>query len=349
MRQFFYFSILLLLLLVFLSPQVILARGTDAGTVITNAQDVDFNDVADQPGEVIGSFTNIGGYTNYAKATNITTSTVAAGYDLSVINQPADGSGGPGTYVEYTYIVSNWGNVSAQMIVRISSNASDPQWGVSSYELWTNFGAGFGLLSGAANWISNELISVTADAEFELRVRVNIPVGADDATTNEFKFEIWDLAWTNMTAGDQWPGSGAILPATTDLADAHDYQTDYITTTVMGPVIQLTKSVDITSARPYEVLTYTIHYTNAGSGEAFNVTIDDAIYTSYVRIITNSAEINNTTNHSPTNYYYDGATWQPATWDTPANVNSIERVRWQLQIAVQAGQSGDLEFKVIIK
>ncbi len=347
MRLFFNLSICLILFLGLLVPGEILARGTAEGTIITNAQDVDGDNTADQPGEVIGSYTNVGGYTNYAKATNITTSTVAAGYDLSTINLPGNGSGGPGTSINYTYNVTNYGNVSAQMIVKISSNAADLQWGASSYELWTNFGAGYGLLNGPLNSISNTLISVAADTGFGLRVRVNIPAGAQDNSTNMFLFEIWDPSWTGA-AGDQWPGSGAILPATQDLADARDYQTDYITTAVTGPVIQLVKSVDITSAKPYEILTYTIHYTNAGSGEALNVTIDDVIYNNYVRILADSAETNNTVTHNPTNFYYDGAAWQPATWDN-GNENSVQRLRWQLQTAVASGDSGDLEFKVIIE
>jgi len=348
MNKLFQLLLILVVLLNFVLPQMIQARGTGAGTIITNAQDVDGDNTANQPGEVIGSYTNIGGFTNYAKATNITASTVSAGYDLSIINQPANASGGPGTFVTYDYYFTNRGNISAQMVVRISSNASDSQWGVSSYELWTNYGAGWGQVFPAANWISNTLPSVGADAVFSLRVRVNIPGSASDGSTNQFLFEIWDPAWTGA-AGDQWPVSDSVLfGVPSDIADARDYQTDYVTTTVSGPVIQLSKSVDYVNRRPYEILTYTIRYTNAGSGDALNVIIDDVLYTNYVQILADSAETNNTVTHNPTNYYYDGTTWQPATWDT-GNESLVERIRWQLRGTVASGEFGDLEFKVIIR
>jgi len=328
-------------------PQIVFGWGTPQGTVITNARTESGNNIADIPGEVGGSFTNTGGSTNYAFATNITTSTVAAGYDLSVINNPANQTNGPGSYVDYVYVITNRANLSAQMVVRISSNGASPNWGASSYELWTNYGAGWGLLAGPANWISNNTALIPADNEFQLRVRVNIPSTAADGSTNQLFFEIWDPAWNGAT-GDQWPGSGAIPPATPDLADARDYQTDYITTWCAGPVIQLVKSVDLTSARPFEVLNYQIYFTNAGSGPAYNLIVDDVLYTNYVRIIANSAETNNTAGFNITNYYYDGATWQPATWDN-GNENSVVRVRWQLRNPVNGGQAGYLRFSVRIE
>lgn len=340
-----YCFLIILMSIALLTPQMILGYGVPEGTIITNARDLDGDNIADNPGEVVGSYTNVAGYTNYAKATNITTSTVAAGYDLSIINEPANGSGGPGTHVEYTYYITNRGNVSAQMIVRASSNAADAGWGASSYELWTNYGAGYGLSVDSTNFITNQLIAIAADTGFELRIRVNIPGGANDGSTNQYFFELWDPAGI---AGDAWPGDGAILPATSDAANARDYQTDYVTTTVTGPVIQLVKSVDITSAKPYEVLTYTIKYTNVGSAAAFNVTIDDVLYTNFVRILADSAETNNTGGHNPTNYYYDGATWQDATWDT-GNENSVVRLRWVLQNSVAVNGSGTLEFMVRIE
>jgi len=340
---------ILILSICILSPQIIMGYGVPSGTIITNARDLDLNDIADNPGEVVGSYTNTGGYTNYASANNITVSTVSAGYDLSVINTPANGSGGPGTAVDYTYYVTNHGNVSAQMTVRISSNAIDPAWGASSYELWTNFGGGYGQLAGSANFISNQLISIAADTGFELRVRVNIPGGASDGSTNEVQFDIWDPQGSaGAGTGDTWPGAGAILPATSDVANARDYQTDLVLTSVSGPVIQLTKSVNVTSARPYEILTYTIRYTNVGSASAYNVTIDDAIYTNFVRLMTDSAETNSGSTHNPTNYYYISGTWQDATQDA-GNENNLTRVRWVLQSPVLQNGVGTLEFKVRIE
>jgi len=344
-----FFKLTTLMFLILITPVFLLGYGVQQGTTITNARDLDGNNTADNPGEVVATYSN-GATALYAKATNITICTVAAGYDLSVINNPDNGTNAPGTYVEYTYFITNRANTSAQMIVRISSNNSTLNWGAASYELWTNFGGGFGLLSGPASFLSNQLISVPADSGFQLRVRVNIPSTAGDGATNEFLFEIWDPAGDGTPGvGDAWPTSLAIAPATPDIANARDYQSDYVTTVVAGPVIQLVKSIDITSAKPYEVLTYTIHYTNAGSGNAIGVVIDDVLDTTLVQILPDSAETNNTLTHNPTNFYYDGTTWQDATYDTPGTAPNIQRIRWQLRNPVGPNESGNLEFKVIIK
>jgi len=328
-------------------PQMVLGWGTSEGTIITNAKVENGNNTADIPGEVGGSYTNSGGSTSFVFATNITIATVAAGYDLTLINSPADGTNGPGSYLDYTYVITNRANLSAQMVVRVSSNGASASWGNSSYEVWTNYGSGWGVLVGPANSVSNNTALIPADSEFQIRVRVNIPAGASDGSTNQYMFEIWDPAW-NGTAGDAWPGSGAIAPATPDLTDVRDYQSDYVTTWVSGPVIQLTKSVDISSAKPFEVLNYQIFFTNAGSGPAYNLIVDDVLYTNYVRIIADSAETNNSAGFSITNNYYDGAVWQPATYDN-GNENSVVRVRWQLRNPVNAGQSGYLRFAVRIE
>ncbi len=342
------FKVLLTLTLITLVAVFsVYGRGVQQGTIITNAKPGNLDNTADLPGEVVANFTNSGGSTNYARATNITVSTVAAAYDLSVINTPSDQTNGPGSYVEYDYYITNWANLSAPVVVRVSSNNASPTWGASSYEIWTNMGSGWGLLAGPSASPSNTTASIAPDGDFIIRVRVNIPATAADGATNEFFIEIWDQAWTGA-AGDQWPGAGAIAPATPDLADARDYQSDYVVTYCAGPVIQLSKTVDITSAKPYEVLTYTIHYTNSGSGNAYNVTVDDVLYTNYVRILADSAETNNTVTHNPTNFYFDGTTWQPATFDN-GNENSVSRIRWQLRNAVAPGESGNLEFKVRIE
>lgn len=342
------FSVLILVLGLALLPQAALARGTAAGTVITNAKVGNANNAADLPGEVVGSFTNAGGYTNFSRATNLASVTVTAGYDLNVIDNINGSAGSPGGTVSYNYYLTNRGNISALVTVRISSNVIHPQWGLCQYEIWTNYGAGLGRLSGPANWISNQLKALAADAGAVVQVRVLVPGAAQDSSSNRYFLEVWDPAgFAGAGTGDAWPGANAILPATSDAANARDYQSDYARTVVTGPVIALTKAVDITTRRPYEDIMYTIRYTNTGSGPAYNVTVDDVIYTNYARIIANSAETNSNP-HSRTNYYWDGATWQPATWDT-GNENLVQRVRFVLRTPVAAGEGGKLRFSVRVE
>jgi len=343
--------VLTVLLMLVVVPALVMGYGTKRGTVITNARPESGDKKATLPGEVGGPYTNSAGHTNYAFATNITTSTVAAGFDLSVINNPTNGTNSAGAYVEYTYTITNRANLSTNVTVVILSNIASSGWGISSYELWTNFGGGFGLWIGPANYISNRTKSIPADNQFQLRVRVNIPASAQDGASNQFLFRIWDPAG-NGTAGvgDQWPGANAIPPATPDLANARDYQSDYVATFCRGPLILLSKSVDLTSAKPYEDLTYSIYFTNKGSARAYNLIVDDVLYTNYVRIIADSAETNNTVpgTVTVTNYYYNGTTWQPATWDN-GNENSVVRVRWQLRGSIDPNAAGTLRFKVRIE
>ncbi|MDD5065857.1 MAG: hypothetical protein PHF84_02295 [bacterium] len=338
---------ILICVVVLMTPGFVLARGTASGVIITNAKQGNADNQATLAGEVVGQFTNLSGYTNYSRATNVTKMTVTTGYDMNVINLPGNGSSGAGTYLDYTYIVTNWANASARITVKVLSNAVHPLWGASQYQLWTNYGASWGAVNiTPVNKISNQLKLVAADSIIQFRIRVNIPGGAGDGSTNEYALSVWDQAWTGA-AGDQWPGSGAIAPATADLADARDYQTDFVRSLATGPVIQLTKSVDFSSRKPYEVMTYTIKYTNTGSAPAYNITIDDVIYTNYARIIANSAETNYTA-HSKTNYYWDGTTWQSASWDS-GNENLVQRVRFVLRSPVNSAEGGRLKFSVRIE
>jgi len=69
--------------------------------------------------------------------------------------------------------------------------------------------------------------------------------------------------------------------ATLDYADAngnnYPQMTDCATTTVTAPVMTFTKSADVTQADPGDIITYTLHYENAGTGVATSVVVNDTI------------------------------------------------------------------------
>ena len=75
--------------------------------------------------------------------------------------------------------------------------------------------------------------------------------------------------------------------ATLDYADAngniYPQMTDCATTTVTAPVMTFTKSADVSQADPGDVITYTLHYKNTGTGVATGVVVKDTIssYTTF--------------------------------------------------------------------
>lgn len=68
---------------------------------------------------------------------------------------------------------------------------------------------------------------------------------------------------------------------TLDWADAngnpYDQLSDYVDIYVTAPVLSLTKTADVTTADPSDQITYTVEFTNSGTGNATNVYINDTI------------------------------------------------------------------------
>jgi uncharacterized repeat protein (TIGR01451 family) len=82
---------------------------------------------------------------------------------------------------------------------------------------------------------------------------------------------------------DVGTGDGTILrnDVTLDYADAngnpYDQQSDYVEVLVTAPVMNLTKTADVTHADPSDEITYTVTFKNSGSGNATKVYINDTI------------------------------------------------------------------------
>jgi uncharacterized repeat protein (TIGR01451 family) len=98
--------------------------------------------------------------------------------------------------------------------------------------------------------------SVGAKTSGEIKIRVQVDVGVEDGT----------LLRNTVTL---------------DYADAngnpYDQLSDYVDVLVTAPVMSLTKTADLTTADPSDLITYTVEFTNSGSGNATNVYINDTI------------------------------------------------------------------------
>ncbi|MBU1075769.1 MAG: hypothetical protein KKH98_00655, partial [Spirochaetes bacterium] len=118
------------------------------------------------------------------------------------------------------------------------------------------------------------------------------------------------------------------------------------------PNISISKSVAPLNARPFETLTYAIFYSNITSYTARSFSIVENMPTNVV-LITNSAEISNNPHIGSAAIFYStntsGTNWFPNTFDTPATIFNIKRIKWVLTSPVGDQDKGILKFKSIIK
>ncbi len=111
--------------------------------------------------------------------------------------------------------------------------------------------------------------------------------------------------------------------ATLDYADAngnsYPQQSDGASTTVTAPVMTFSKTADVGFADPGDLITYTLHYKNTGTGEATGVVVQDPIpeHTTYF-------------SSTPA---YDSVSGRTYTWDVGT---------------VGAGVEGDIVLRVIV-
>jgi uncharacterized repeat protein (TIGR01451 family) len=161
--------------------------------------------------------------------------------------------------------------------------------------------------------------------------------------TNWTNYGVPDGIWYgHVTALDTWP-----------LTNESWYSPQASVWVLRAPVVVLAKSVDFTTRRPFEILRYTIAYSNAGpTAAAGGFELIDA-FPFESRIVTNSAE-NQTGLHAGTaavSYATNLATgvWQNDAYDTPATVPGIRRVRWVLSAPIAPDEKGTITFEVQVR
>ncbi|MBU1077164.1 MAG: hypothetical protein KKH98_07725 [Spirochaetes bacterium] len=243
-----FFLILLICTCLALNTDTLFSMGTLDGTIVSNIKDyygsynLPNDYLASFPGELVVTFTNVLGTTNTLNGkffytggtliTNITTWTVSAGYDISSIPAFFAGNSRSGTYVDYVYLITNKGNTSDNLSLRVLPvSTDDPTWTGNIFSLFVN---GSSYVSGQAVILTN-ISNISADEVLNLRVRLQIPGTVENMSTNLFSLEIWNSVWnTNTSTGDSWPGVGAIPPVSLDTNDSRDYQLSYVRTLCYG-------------------------------------------------------------------------------------------------------------------
>jgi len=274
------------------------AHGVDAGTVLVNNTLTNTNAnfaSATNAGNLSAAYSNSAGvvYNAFIKAPSART-IVTNGFDLSpvIIRAPGTNYASAGMNVYFTNWTTNWGNASQNIRYRLQKLAASAAW-TNTYAISLNGS----WVSSNAETVNNSFAGLAEGLFISSIIRVTVPVSMSDGSSNRFMLIVDDSA---PFPGDQWPGKGAILPATQDTNNRRDYQTNYFLVKVAGPILDITKSVDITAGiRPFQVLTYTITVTNRGSATAFKVDVRDVLPVNVtniagtVRAWTNSAVSSN--------------------------------------------------------
>ncbi len=246
-------------------------------------------------------------------------------------------------------IVTNYGNLSDDIRITVETQSyNGPGWIPVQFEIGVNgaFGPQF------PNFTFLPVFGLPVNTSFTLQVRMTIPVTVSNGSTNMFRVSINDTAGTGPGLGDGWPTTySTVFGVSNDLANDRDYQEFYLTIVVEGPVLLISKTVDVTNVRPYDMMTYTIHFTNAGNEDALGLRIQDSIPANTV-LITNSAEdFNNLLVAASISYETNtNGAFIANDYSTIVSNTNITMIQWIVSpVDTVAGGSGDLVFKVLVK
>lgn len=303
-----FLKMLAILAMVLVSSTGLYARGTMNGSWISNAKVGGSPDVrlATNAGQLSANFVNASGVTNFASLMGgVVTTKVTQGFDMSVMllttsaTQPASAGG----VAHFTMFVTNWGNSSAILWGGLTNRGSTSGWSNQKYVVQING------VTRSTNNSSGQPGSTnirSSGSSFQVDIFVYVPTWMPDNGTNAFEFRVGNQSLPTPGLGDNWPGPLAIFPSTTDTnstGGSRDWQGHYCLVRVSGPILKLSKTVNLSFLKPYEQMIYTVFYTNAGTAIAQNVVVQDVMptYTTNLtntRIWTNGSTLTN--NITPT-------------------------------------------------
>jgi uncharacterized repeat protein (TIGR01451 family) len=260
---------------------------TPAGTEITNGGDIETQGEADMPGDVLLT------YDGHTATTNEVTTIVDQVFGLAELPTPDDQSAICGTAVYYPYHVQNTGNGEDTISLVVETTT---KWQVTIIEDTNEDG----VHQEDEDTEITEVTLLPEDVAYFF-LRVAIPDSIEEKTTCEAKLVV------KCSGSDNWGDP--------------DVREDTTITTGLQPRIVATKAVDLETARPGDVLTYTITFENAGNADASDVTIEDIIpaWTEFVEASS-------------------GGEYDPVT----------RKVRWDVGKVV-VGAKGEVWFKVRIR
>ncbi|NTU65189.1 MAG: DUF11 domain-containing protein, partial [Chloroflexi bacterium] len=148
----------------------------------------------------------------------------------------------------------------------VTNNAAVPLNGVIITDTWNSqLYSGTYTTSGAV--VVDSLVYVTQPtkyAQFSLA-----PLPANSNGSIQFTMTITPGLQPRYTAQPTVLGNSAVITTTTPGVSAN---TDSVNTLIVGPILQITKTVTPTSARPGQVLTYTFRLDNRARSDAIDGT-----------------------------------------------------------------------------
>lgn len=132
--------------------------------------------------------------------------------------------------------------------------------------------------------------------------------------------------------------------------DIGAYESPYSVTMTLSKVASITLGGNLNISIPGATITYSISYTNKGTGAGYNLVISDALSV-YVQYKPNSITTNQI--HPGGKVIvecYDGSTWQNLTWAN-SNPEQVEQIRWRIypQTPIAPQDYGIFSFQVYIE
>jgi hypothetical protein len=207
------------------------SAGTGSGTVIENGGDRGAPGVVDVQGDCVITYT--GGGVQRATTSNVVTTTVDPGYDLSALPSPSGQTGGPGTQVYYPYSVTNNANCTDTVTFE-ALNAAGEAWMLA---LLLDNGAGGGIAGdgvhqpGENDSLSSSL-SLAPGETVHFFLMVTIPPAAANGASSTNIVTVKNQSGTG--AEDNWPAANG--------RDSQSHQTT--TTCVTGALAVTIDTVD---------------------------------------------------------------------------------------------------------